>query len=296
MKLNKTDAMDVILHVVFILAVIISLYPILLVLGVSLSSEKSIVEYGYKMIPKQISSDAYKYIWQSKNTILRAYGVTIFTTVFGTVCSVMAVALYAYPLSRKDFKYRKFFSFLALFTMLFHAGMVPWYIVCTQVLHIQNTIWAMILPYIMNAWYVLIMRTFFITAIPAALIESAKLEGASEGIIFAKIVMPLSLPGLATIGLFAVLQYWNDWWLPLMLTTRRELSNLQFLLQSMISNIEMLTQNSEYVSSSISQLANMPKEGARMALCVISIGPLVLAYPFFQKYFVSGLTVGAVKE
>ena len=154
----------------------------------------------------------------------------------------------------------------------------------------------MILPYIMNAWYVLIMRTFFITAIPAALIESAKLEGASEGIIFAKIVMPLSLPGLATIGLFAVLQYWNDWWLPLMLTTRRELSNLQFLLQSMISNIEMLTQNSEYVSSSISQLANMPKEGARMALCVISIGPLVLAYPFFQKYFVSGLTVGAVKE
>ena len=157
MKLNKTEAMDVILHVVFILAVIISLYPILLVLGVSLSSEKSIVEYGYKMIPKQISSDAYKYIWQSKNTILRAYGVTIFTTVFGTVCSVMAVALYAYPLSRKDFKYRKFFSFLALFTMLFHAGMVPWYIVCTQVLHIQNTIWAMILPYIMNAWYVLIM-------------------------------------------------------------------------------------------------------------------------------------------
>ena len=288
--------MDVILHVVFILAVIISLYPILLVLGVSLSSEKSIVEYGYKMIPKQISSDAYKYIWQSKNTILRAYGVTIFTTVFGTVCSVMAVALYAYPLSRKDFKYRKFFSFLALFTMLFHAGMVPWYIVCTQVLHIQNTIWAMILPYIMNAWYVLIMRTFFITAIPAALIESAKLEGAGEGIIFAKIVMPLSLPGLATIGLFAVLQYWNDWWLPLMLTTRRELSNLQFLLQSMISNIEMLTQNSEYVSSSILQLANMPKEGARMALCVISIGPLVLAYPFFQKYFVSGLTVGAVKE
>lgn len=295
-KLKGFNLENFCLTIVFILLSAGILYPLFLVLGISLSSENSLVTEGYRMIPKEFSLAAYRYIWESKGMILRAYGITIFSTVFGAVCSVLTVAMYAYPLSRKDFKHRKKFAFLVLFTMLFHAGMVPWYMVCTQILHIQNTIWALILPYIVDAWSVLIMRTFFMTSIPAALIESAKIEGAGELKIFFKVVLPLALPGLATIGLFSILKYWNDWYLPLMLTTKSSLRTLQFLLQSMIANIEMLSENSQYMGGSLEQLANMPKEGARMALCVISIGPIVMAYPFLQRYFISGLTVGAVKE
>lgn len=295
-RLKKFDWENFCLTILFVVLSVCILYPLLLVLGISFSAEESLVTEGYRILPKKFSLAAYQYIWESKGTILRAYGITVFATVFGAVCSVLTVALYAYPLSRKDFKHRKKFAFIVLFTMLFHGGMVPWYMVCTQVLHIQNTIWALILPYMVDAWNVLIMRTFFMTSIPTALIESAKIEGAGEGRIFFKVVMPLSLPGLATIGLFSTLKYWNDWYLPLMLTTRPALRNLQFLLQSMIANIEMLTENSQYMGGSLEQLANMPKEGARMALCIISIGPVVLAYPFLQRYFISGLTVGAVKE
>lgn len=295
-KMKKFNWENFCLTILFVLLSVCILYPLLLVLGISLSSEESLVTEGYRMIPKSFSLAAYQYIWESKGTILRAYGITIFVTVFGAVCSVLTVAMYAYPLSRKDFKHRKKFAFLVLFTMLFHGGMVPWYMVCTQIFHIQNTIWALILPYMVDAWNVLVMRTFFMTSIPVALIEAAKIEGAGEGKIFFKVVLPLSLPGLATIGLFSTLKYWNDWYLPLMLTTKPALRNLQFLLQSMIANIEMLTENSQYMGGSLEQLANMPKEGARMALCIISIGPIVLAYPFLQRYFISGLTVGAVKE
>lgn len=293
---NRINWGNVILTLAFVLLCACIIYPILLVVGISFSSENALASDGYRLIPKEFSFEAYKYIWSSRLTIFRAYGITIFSTLFGSACSVFTVALFAYPLSRKDLKYRQVFAFIALFTMLFHAGMVPWYVICTKVLHIQNTIWALILPYIVDAWNILIMRTFFITSIPVALIESAKIEGAGELKIFFRIVLPLALPGLATIGLFSVLKYWNDWYLPLMLTTRTELQNLQFLLQSMISNIEMLSENSQYMGGAAQQLADMPKEGARMALCVISIGPIVLAYPFLQRYFISGLTVGAVKE
>lgn len=295
-KVKKFNKENFFLTILFILLSACILYPILLVIGISFSSENSLVTDGYRLIPKEFSLAAYEYIWESKETVLRAYGITIFVTVFGAICSVLVVSMYAYPLSRKDLKHRKKFAFIVLFTMLFHGGMVPWYIVCTQVLHIQNTIWALILPYIVDAWNVLIMRTFFMTTIPAALIEAAKIEGAGEIKIFFKVVLPLSLPGLATIGLFSTLKYWNDWYLPLMLTTRPALQNLQFLLQSMIANIQMLSQNSQYMGGASEQLANMPIEGARMALCVISIGPIVLAYPLLQRYFISGLTVGAVKE
>ena len=167
--------------------------------------------------------------------------------------------------------------------------------ICTNMLHLKNTVWALILPYVMNAWHVIVMRSFFSMSIPSAIIESAKIDGAGEWKIFFRLVLPLAVPGLATIGLFATLTYWNDWTLPLYFITEPKMYNLQFLLQSMISNIQMLTENSALMGST-NLLANVPKEGARMALCIIATGPILIVYPFFQKYFIQGLTVGAVKE
>lgn len=291
----KKNIPNVILYVLFFLIVVACIYPLLLVIGISFTDESAISEYGFNVIPKEFSLDSYRYIITSKATILRAYGVTIFVTVVGMVMSTLVVALYAYPLSRKDFKYRKLFTFIAFFTMLFSGGTVAWYMVSTGVLHLKNSIWAMILPYVMNAWHVIVMRSFYSMSIPNAIIEAAKIDGAGEIQTYFKLVMPLSLPGLATIALFSTLTYWNDWWLPMMFITDPQKYNLQFLLQSMISNIQMLSENSALMGST-NLLSDVPKEGARMALCIIATGPILIVYPFFQKYFIQGLTVGSVKE
>ncbi len=286
---------EFVLYAIYILIAFVCVYPVLLVIGISFTDESSLSEFGFHVIPKTFSLDSYRYIISSKNTIFRAYGVTIFVTIIGMIMSTAVVALYSYPLSRKDFKYRKIFTFIAFFTMLFSGGTVAWYMVCTGVLHLKNSVWAMILPYVMNAWHVIVMRSFYTMSIPVAIIESAKIDGANEYKIFLSLIMPLSLPGLATIALFSTLTYWNDWWLPMMFVTQPQKYNLQFLLQSMISNIQMLSENSAIMGST-NLLADIPKEGARMALCIIATGPILVVYPFFQKYFIQGLTVGAVKE
>lgn len=291
----KKNAVSAIMYIIFIAIAIICVYPVLLVIGISFTDESTLAEFGFRVLPHKFSLDAYRYIITAKDTIFSAYGITILVTVIGTVISTMVVALFAYPLSRKDFKYRKFFMFMAFFTMLFSGGTVAWYMVCTTILHLKNSIWSMILPYIMNAWHVIVMRSFFTMSVPTAIIESAKIDGAGEWRIFFKLIMPLSLPGLATIALFSTLTYWNDWWLPLMYVTEPKMYNLQFLLQSMIANIQMLSENSAIMNSA-SLMANIPKEGARMALCIIATAPILFVYPFFQKYFIQGLTVGSVKE
>lgn len=293
MRAGKTA--NIILHIIFILMTVMCLFPLLLVLSISFSSNSSIMEYGYSIIPKEFSLEAYEYILETPITIIRAYGVTIFNTVAGTFLSTLVIALFAYPLSRNDFKFRKAFTYYLLVTMLFSGGTVSWYIVCSNVFHLSNTIWAMILPYLMNAWYVIIMRTFFKTNVPFSIIESGQLDGANEYIIFFKLVIPISLPGIATIALFQALAFWNDWWLPIMFIVKPELYNLQFLLQRMMQNIQQLNENARYMASAADELVNIPTEGARMALCIIAMGPILVAYPFFQKYFIQGLTVGSVK-
>mgnify|MGYP001038190520 FL=1 len=286
---------NIVLHIIFILMTIACLFPLLLVLSISLSSSKSIMDYGYSIIPKEFSLEAYKYILSTPITIVRAYGVTIFNTVVGTALSTLIIGLFSYPLSRPDFKFKKVFTYYILITMLFSGGTVSWYIVCSNVFHLSNTIWAMILPYLMNAWFVIIMRTFFKTNVPYSIIESGQLDGANEYIIFFKLVLPISLPGIATIALFQALIYWNDWWLPIMFIVKPELYNLQFLLQRMMQNIQQINENAKYMSSASDQLMNIPSDGARMALCIIAMGPILFVYPFFQKYFIQGLTVGSVK-
>ncbi len=221
--------------------------------------------------------------------------MTIFVTVVGSVLSLIVISLYAYPLSRKDFEHRKLFTLLVFFTMLFNAGLVPWYMVYVNVLHLKNSVFAMILPGLCTPLYVLIMRTFFQTTIPQSIIEAAKIDGASEFRIFTRIVLPLSKPSLATIGLFNVLFYWNDWYSPLLFITDEKLFNLQYMMYRVDRSITYLVSQSNTLGNVSELLANIPSQTARMAMAIIAIGPIIFAYPFFQKYFVAGLTVGSVK-
>jgi len=286
---------NILLNIMFALCAIICIAPILLIIMISLTDEKEILTKGYTFFPQKLSLKAYDYVITAGDVIWRAYGVSIFVTVVGTLLSLMVICLYAYPLSRQNFKYKNFFSFFAYFTMIFGGGLVPWYMVYTQLINIKNTIWILIVPYLMNAWYMMIMRTFFKTTIHESIIESAKIDGAGEFRTFFVIVLPLCRAGLATIGLFCTLSYWNDWWLPLVFVTDSRLYNVQYLMYQTLNMIQYLASGSAQFAESSKVLADLPSEGARMAIAVLSIGPIIFAYPFFQKYFVKGLTIGAVK-
>jgi putative aldouronate transport system permease protein len=231
-----------------------------------------------------------------KSQILQAYGVTIFVTVVGTFISVSIIAMYAYAISRKQFRYRKQFTFIAFFTMLFSGGMVPFYIVMTQFLGLRNSVWALILPLAVNAFYIIIMRTFFQRTVPEAILESARIDGAGELRIFFTIVLPLSIPGIATIALFSTLAYWNDWFNALLFIDNPNLVPLQSLLMRIENNLDFIRQNAMLTNQNSTILASIPQDSARMAMVVIATLPIALSYPFFQKYFIKGLTIGGVKE
>lgn len=296
LRINEiSNAANVLLNVIFILLSFLCIYPILLVIGTSFAEETYLNVVGYKAFPKVISLDAYKYVLSNAKPITNAYIVTIITTLTGTVLSTLMIALYAYAIVQQGFKYRRFFTFFIFFTMLFNGGIVPWYIVCTQVLKIQNTLIALVWPYLINAWYVMVMKTFYNTTVPSAIIEAAKIDGASELKTFFRIVFPIAIPGLATIALFMTLRYWNDWYLPFMLTSDPRLSNIQMYLKRILNNLQELLNSSSAAMQAGSMLAVVPREGARMAICALAVGPIVLAYPFFQRFFVKGLTIGSVK-
>ncbi|MBY0158175.1 carbohydrate ABC transporter permease [Paenibacillus lautus] len=271
-------------------------FPFLFVMIISFTDEGSLARNGYQIWPEKWSLEAYKYVFQTGDTLLRSYGVTIFVTVVGTLLSLFIISLYAYAISRKGFRYRNFFSFFAFFTMLFNGGLVPTYIVATQLLNLKDTIWALILPLALNAFYIMILRTFYSTSVPDAIIESGKIDGASEFKIFYKLVLPLSLPGLATIGLFSTLGYWNDWFNALLYIDDPNLVPLQSMLMRIETSMQFILQNSQNSSLSMAALQSMPQDTSRMAMVVLATGPIILAYPFFQRYFIQGLTIGAVKE
>jgi len=272
---------------------VLCIVPIIAVISISFSNQQDIVAFGYKLIPTNIDLTAYKYILKSPKQVLDAYKITSIVTILGTVFSLSVIALIAYPLSRMDFRYRKGISFLVFFTLLFNAGMVPLYIVVTKVYQLKDTIFALILPYAANAWHILLLRTFF-SKIPYSLIEAAKLDGAGELQTFWKIILPLSKPGLATIGLFILLMYWNDWWLSLLFVESQELIPLQYMMYRIMSEVQYLTQ--QLTSSSVViDRTSLPTESLRMAMCVFAAGPMLFVFPFFQKYFVKGITVGSLK-
>ncbi len=273
-------------------------FPFIFVVIISLTREQSLLEVGYRIIPDALSFSAYRYIFQTGDQLLQSYLVTIAITVMGTLLTVVMTTLYAYALSRKSFKYRGFFSFLAFFTMLFSGGLVPTYIVVTQFLHLKDTLWALILPMAMNAFNILVLRTFFQTMVPDPIIESGKIDGAGEFRALFSLVLPISLPGLATIALFSTLGYWNDWFNALLYIDSNKLVPLQALLMRIQNSMQFIIQNSSLLSSGQSKemIRSLPQETSRMAMVVLATGPIVLAYPFFQRYFIQGLTIGAVKD
>lgn len=292
----KTNSriMETWLNIIFIILSILVVFPVLMTISISFTDETSLFEYGYKIIPKQFSLDSYKYVFSSGAVIGRAYLVTIFVTVVGTIIATFITALYAYALSRPDFKYKKFFAFYSFFTMLFNGGLVATYIVISKILGLSNTIWALLLPPAVSAWNIMVLRSFFEGSVPFSIIESGQIDGASEYRIFFKLVLPISIPGIMTIALFFTLNYWNDWMTPMLYIRDTKLYTLSFLLQNMLTNIQEMLNRASEAGTSVN-MTEIPQEGARMALCLVAVGPILVIYPFFQKYFVQGLTIGAVK-
>ncbi|WP_135551384.1 carbohydrate ABC transporter permease [Paenibacillus cymbidii] len=277
------------IHLLFIVLSLLCLIPIILVISASLTEETNIAIHGYTLWPSKFSSFAYEYLLHDPTQIVRAYGVTIFVTVVGTALSLLISSLLAYVLSRKDFKFRGAFSFYVFFTMLFNGGLVPTYLVMTKMLHLGNSVWALIVPYLVMPFFVLLLRTYF-TEIPDSLIECAKIEGAGEIRIFRSVILPLSLPALATVGLFIILMYWNDWFLALLYVSgKSSLYPLQYLLYAVMENLNMI--------KAMPMAANvvMPGETARMAMAVLATGPIMFAFLFVQRFFVKGLTLGSIK-
>ncbi|GIO90078.1 MULTISPECIES: carbohydrate ABC transporter permease [Paenibacillus] len=284
------------IHLFFLAFTFVSLIPFILVFMVSISSEDSILQNGYSLFPSQISFAAYQFLFNDFSEIAKAYGVTILSTLVGTVVSLFITALFAYPLSRPELPFRRTLSFYIFFTMLFGGGMVPWYITYVNMFDLKNTIMAMIIPnLLLSAFNVLLMRSFFASSIPESVVESATIDGASEMKIFFKIVVPLSLPIMATIGLFNTLAYWNDWYNCMLFIDKPELYNIQYLMTKTLTNIQYLLMKSNSSAQVGELLATMPRETVRMALAIVGIAPLMFAYPFFQKYYISGITTGAVK-
>ena len=267
--------------------------PFWLVLSGSLTSEAEIMSSGYGLFPKKVDFTAYKILMNNMERILNGYKISLIVTVVGTTLSVLVVSLAAWPISQKRVKYHNVLNFFVLFTMLFSGGMVPWFIVCRNMLHLTDTIWALILPYVANAWYIFLVRNYY-KGIPDELVEAAKIDGAGEYRIFYQIIFPLSKPVLATIALFACLAYWNDWWLGIMLVDKVEMQPLQLLLRTITSNIQFLS-SAGNVNAIAQASGAIPSEAIKMATCIITIGPIILVYPFVQKYFVKGIMVGAVK-
>ncbi|MDG0811544.1 carbohydrate ABC transporter permease [Cohnella rhizosphaerae] len=296
-KFNRIGkATNVFFHLLFILLALLCLIPVVVVLSISLSDESSIRESGYHILPTALSGDAYNYIAKQGSMMTRALGVSVFVTAAGTLIGVLLTTSMGYVLSRPNYKLNGLLTWIVFIPMIFNGGLVSSYYINSSLLGLKNTIWALILPLAVSSFNVIICRTFFKSTIPDGLIESAEIDGAGQFRIYFTIVLPISLPVLATIGLFLCFSYWNDWFQSLLYIDDQNLYSLQALLNSLMSNVDALARNASTMGVSYAQLvATMPKESARMAVAIIIVLPVALAYPFFQKYFISGLTVGAVK-
>ena len=270
---------------------LVCIIPFFLIIASSFTSESYIIKNGYVLWPKEFSTSAYELIFKNPAKILRAYGVTAFVTIIGTALSVFVNAMTGYVLQRKDFRWRNIFSFYFFFTTLFSGGLVPWYILCVKTLHLKNTIWALIIPTIVSVWNIILVKGFM-GGIPGEITESAKIDGAGDFRIFVKLILPLSKPVVATIGLFTALAYWNDWYMCMLFIDKKELFDLQYLLYQLMGSIKALR---EIASQSTISVSSMPIESTKMALTIVATGPIILVYPFVQKYFVKGLTLGSVK-
>lgn len=289
-----SDATSLLLHIIFSIMALWCILPIVLVIIVSFSSQQSIFLRGYTFFPAEFSTEAYRYFFKLGDQIIRSYGITLFVSVFGTLFSLAVMSPFAYVLSRPDYPYRKYFTVALLIIMMFNGGIVPSYIINTRYLHLGNSIGALIFPMALNPFYIIILRTFFKT-IPFEIIEAARIDGTPEPVIFTKIMLPLSKPALATIGMFTVIDYWNEWFLGMLYITDIKKYPIQTLLQSMQNSLRALSEASLNALEYQDLLKSAPADNGRMALTVLVIIPILLAYPFFQRFFVKGLTIGSIK-
>ncbi|MBN1872682.1 MAG: carbohydrate ABC transporter permease [Anaerolineae bacterium] len=273
---------------------ILTLIPIYVIVVASVTSEASLAANGYQLWPEEFSTTAYTFLFSQGSIVVTAYKNTIISTVAGTVLSVLMVGLYAYPLSRPNFKFKTFFTFFAFFTMLFGGGLVSYYMVTRQILKIHNSLWALFLPSAFSPFWVIVMRTFYQTNVPNEIIESARIDGASEWRTLFEIVMPLAIPGLATVALFSAIGIWNNFFNCLLLVDEAKYYSLQFTIYTTLNNIRFLLENADKMQG-IVNISELPSQTFRMAMAVVTVGPIIFAYPFFQRYFIRGLTIGAVK-
>jgi len=280
---------------IFILLAIITFLPVVFVFIISISSEASIAQNGYSFFPAELSLESYKYLWQSKDYIGRSFINSVGITLVGTLIGLVLTSTLGYVLSRPNYYMKGLYTWMLIIPMLFSGGLVARYMVNTQIYHLKNTYWAMILPGACSTFYVIVMRTFFQTTLPDGIIESGKIDGASQLRIFTQLVLPISLPVIATIGLFLTFNYWNMWYGAMLYldSNHRELYPLQYVLISIEKNISFMARNEDYFREE--SMKNLPSETMRMAIVMVVVIPIACSYPFFQRYFVGGLTIGAVK-
>jgi len=297
-RLNRIKpATNFLFNLMFLILALACFLPIIFIFIISITDNNIIRSEGYQILvtARTFSGSAYEYLWGQRQTILNALWVSVYVTALGTILGVMLTSLMGYVLSRTEHKLNNFLTILVFIPMVFGGGMTASYVINSQVLHLSDTMWILILPLAVSSFNVTIARTFFRTTIPDGIIESAKIDGASQWTVFFRIILPISKPVLATIGLFLAFGYWNDWFQAKLYIQNDSLKSLQAMLDSMQKNLEYLTKNPS-ASASITDLKrNMPQESVRMAIAFVVAVPIACVYPFFQKYFISGLTVGAVK-
>ena len=297
LRLNQVSAgTELIFHIILGLFAACCILPFLFVVIISFSAESSIKTIGYSFVPAQWSLEAYRQVFKLGDQLWLSYFNSFFITIVGTVVSVAICVLYAYPLFRKDFKLRGFFTFFSFFTMIFGGGLIPTYIVCKNLLGMSNNYAALIVPMLVNPFNIIIMRTFFQTSVPFDLIEAATIDGSGEYSTLTWVILPIVKPGIATVALLTALAYWNEWFLCLLYITDRHLYPLQYLLMEMQRNAEFISRNSSVMgAASAEAVRNLPNQTMRMAVVVFIVLPIACAYPFFQRYVVAGLTIGSVK-
>lgn len=292
---NRARWPTLLIHLFFVCLTLSMLIPLALIIVVSLSDEQSIVQHGFRIIPDKFSTTAYQYFLKTPDSLLRAYSVTILVSVIGTILSLILTSTLGYTLSRRDYGLNRITSFYVFFTMLFNGGLVPFYILMTQGLQLKDTLWAMIVPGLLSPFYVLIMKGFM-SKIPYEIIESAKVEGAKEWRIYAQLILPLSKPALATLGLFIMFNFWNEWFNALLFIDNQKLVPLQLLLVRTMNSLDFITSRPEFSAAMVSfDMSKFPSTSAKFAIAIMSAGPMLLVFPFFQRFFVKGLTVGAIK-
>lgn len=289
-KLNSAPVFQAFSYTVVSLISLMCLLPFILLISGSISDEGQVLAKGYSFLPRGFSLDAYAFIFRNPADVLSGYRVSLIVAVVGTVLSLLISTMAAYVMYRKEVKYRNQLAFFLFFTTLFNGGLAPYFIWITSYLHLKNSLAVLILVPMFNVMYVLIMRSFIQGSVPEPLVESAKIDGAGDFRIFWQMVLPLCKPALASIGLFTVLAYWNDWWTPMMFTDKEQYVPLQYLLYKMLSSMNMSAAMAQHVSD-----VDTPKETFKLAMTVIATGPIVILFPFLQQYFVKGITIGAVK-